>query len=96
MCRFTRLLPLCRGCGFSVQGLVKGTFRVPSREHPSDRLPPRHDWESVRWGGQKCCGTSGSLRVLPRACCVALEKLLPLSGPHCTHPIGGLGRVRGV
>lgn len=41
MYRFTCLLPLCRDCGFSVQGLVKGTFKVPSREHPSDCLPPR-------------------------------------------------------
>ena len=40
MYRLTCVLPLCRGCGFSVQGLVKGTFRVPSREHPSDCLPP--------------------------------------------------------
>lgn len=34
MYRLTCVLPLCRGCGFSVQGLVKGTFKVPSREHP--------------------------------------------------------------
>lgn len=40
MYRLTCVLPLCRGCGFSVQGLVKGTFKVPSREHPSDCLPP--------------------------------------------------------
>ena len=40
MYKFTCVLPLCRGCGFSDQGLVKGTFKVPSREHSSDRLPP--------------------------------------------------------
>lgn len=51
MYKFTCVLPLCRGCGYSVQGLVKGAFKVPSREHPSDRLPvPRLGNCEVGWG----------------------------------------------
>lgn len=72
-------------CGFSILGPVKGKFGGHSKECFSGPT----DLDSAV--GRHRCGVMGlcAIRGLRVACCVALEKLLPLFVPQCAHLVNG-------